>query len=88
MKPNDLKSADIHWIIEMAWSDSASFEAISSQFGLSEPQVVMLMRQHLKPGSYKVWRKRVNGRPAKHEYRRLVMIAPPPLTTGSISHED
>ncbi len=88
MNSQNLKVADIHLIIEMAWSDDTSFEAIVSQFGLSEPQVVMLMKQNLKPGSYKAWRKRVNGRQAKHESRRLVMIEAPPLKAGSTLYED
>ncbi|MES3040778.1 MAG: TIGR03643 family protein [Pseudomonadota bacterium] len=88
MKPNDLHTADISLIIEMAWCDDTSFEAIALQFGLAEPQVIALMKQQLKPGSYKVWRERVKGRQAKHECRRLVMIQHSSLMAGSIPHED
>ncbi|MBU2256387.1 MAG: TIGR03643 family protein, partial [Gammaproteobacteria bacterium] len=39
-------------IIEMAWEDRTPFEAIESQFGLSETQVIALMRRSLKAGSF------------------------------------
>lgn len=53
-------------IIEMAWEDRTPFEAIKTQFGLSEPQVIALMRHSVKPRSFKVWRQRVSGRKTKH----------------------
>ena len=53
-------------IIEMAWEDRTPFEAIEQQFGLNESGVISLMRQHLKPGSFRLWRKRVSGRATKH----------------------
>lgn len=57
---------DIDRIIEMAWEDRTPFEAIRIQFGLSESDVIALMRQSLKPGSFKRWRERVSGRKTKH----------------------
>jgi uncharacterized protein (TIGR03643 family) len=53
-------------IIEMAWEDRTPFEAIKKQFGLSEGEVIRLMRQSLKPSSFKLWRERVSGRNTKH----------------------
>ncbi|WP_397380438.1 TIGR03643 family protein [Pseudomonas sp.] len=53
-------------VIEMAWEDRTPFEAIESQFGLSEAQVIALMRRSLKAGSFKLWRARVSGRQTKH----------------------
>lgn len=53
-------------IIEMAWEDRTPFEAIDTQFGLSETQVIALMRRSLKAGSFKLWRARVSGRQTKH----------------------
>lgn len=53
-------------IIEMAWEDRTPFEAIQLQFGLSESQVILLMRTSLKRGSFKLWRERVSGRVTKH----------------------
>lgn len=53
-------------IIEMAWEDRTPFEAIERQFGLSEAQLIVLMRRSLKPGSFRLWRARVSGRSTKH----------------------
>lgn len=57
---------DIDRIIEMAWEDRTTFEAIEIQFGLQEKEVIELMRKYLKPSSFKMWRKRTNGRITKH----------------------
>jgi uncharacterized protein (TIGR03643 family) len=57
---------DIDRIIEMAWEDRTTFEAIEMQFGLKEKQVIALMRKEMKASSFKMWRKRTNGRSTKH----------------------
>lgn len=63
---------EIDRIIEMAWEDRTPFEAITFQFGLSEAQVIELMRKEMKPSSFKMWRKRVNsGVSQKHRAIRL-----------------
>ena len=46
-------------IIEMALSDHTSFQNIRGLFGIGEKEVKKLMRENLKEGSYKAWRKRV-----------------------------
>lgn len=56
-------------IIRMAWADDISFDQIKKDKGLSEAEVIKIMRSHLKAGSYKLWRKRVSGRGSKHEKR-------------------
>ena len=61
-----LSDADISRIVEMAWEDRTSFEAIEAQFGLNESAVVTLMRSHMKPSSFRMWRKRMAGRVTKH----------------------
>lgn len=53
-------------IIEMAWEDRTPFEAIQFQFGLSEAEVIELMRKEMKSSSFKHWRKHVQGRKTKH----------------------
>ena len=65
-----LSKSDINRIIEMAWEDRTTFDAIESQYGLKEQEVKELMRENLKPSSYKLWRKRVNGRKTKHLAKR------------------
>lgn len=56
-------------IIEMAWCDKTSFDDIFVITGLHESDVITLMRRHLKISSFKMWRKRVSGRKAKHDQR-------------------
>ena len=65
-----LSQSDIDRIIEMAWEDRTTFDAIKSQYGLKEQDVKELMRENLKASSYKLWRKRVNGRKTKHLAKR------------------
>lgn len=57
-------------IIEMAWEDRTTFEAISLQFGFNEQEVIDLMRSEMKPSSFRIWRERVQGRKTKHEKLR------------------
>ena len=61
-----LTDQELDRVIEMAWEDRTSFEAIHYQFGLSEPEVIAVMRAELKPPSFRAWRKRVSGRRTKH----------------------
>lgn len=53
----------------MAWADDVSFDKIKRDTGLAEAEVIAVMRKHLKPGSFRLWRKRVSGRASKHEKR-------------------
>ncbi|WP_439129708.1 TIGR03643 family protein [Polaribacter sp.] len=65
-----LSGIAIDRIIEMAWEDRTTFEAIEFQFGLKEQEVINLMRREMKPKSFKMWRKRVQGRKTKHQKLR------------------
>jgi uncharacterized protein (TIGR03643 family) len=73
--PEDLTPEIIDRIIEMAWEDRTTFEAIAFQFDLTEPQVIELMRREMKPSSFRMWRKRVTGRKTKHLKARDPIIA-------------
>jgi len=57
-------------IIEMAWEDRTPFEAITYQFGISEQETIAIMRKHMKASSFRMWRKRVQGRKTKHSKLR------------------
>ena len=57
-------------IIEMAWEDRTPFEAITHQFGISEQETIAIMRKTMKPSSFRMWRKRVQGRKTKHSKLR------------------
>ena len=66
----ELTLRDIDRIIEMGWEDRTPFDAITMQFGLKEQEVITIMRNNMKPNSYKLWRKRVQGRKTKHLKKR------------------
>ena len=66
----DLSERVIDRIIEMAWEDRTTFDAIYFQFGLKEQEVIELMRKEMKLSSFRLWRKRVQGRKTKHEKLR------------------
>ena len=65
-----LELRDVDRIIEMAWEDRTPFDAITLQFGLKEQEVIALMRREMKPSSFRMWRKRVQGRKTKHQKLR------------------
>jgi len=56
--PN-LAEHEVSEIIQMALCDHTSFAQIKMQYGLSDKQVKQLMRENLKPSSYRTWRTRV-----------------------------
>jgi uncharacterized protein (TIGR03643 family) len=72
--PKTLSESDISRLIEMAWEDRTPFDAIEQSFGLSESQVIQLMRHELKRGSFELWRKRVTGRVTKHVALRSKLV--------------
>ena len=74
MKETVLSEKDIDRIIEMAWEDRTTFEAIEVQFGLKEKEVIELMRKEMKDSSFKMWRKRTNSRSTKHAKLRAEEI--------------
>lgn len=60
MKPfHNLSDAQVSDIVHMALSDHVAFADIEQQYGLKEKEVVTLMRNTLRIGSYRAWRKRV-----------------------------
>jgi uncharacterized protein (TIGR03643 family) len=67
---DSLSPEDVDRIIEMAWEDRTPFEAIAIQFGLSESEVIRLMRREMHLRNWKKWRARVQGRDTKHLNKR------------------
>lgn len=65
-----LDDVQISRVIEMAWEDRTPFGAIEHSYGLDETGVIKLMRQELKPSSFRLWRQRVSNRATKHEAKR------------------
>ena len=72
----ELTALETDRIIEMAWEDRTTFDAIHLQFGLKEQEVINLMRTEMKPSSFKMWRERVQGRKTKHEKLRTFSRRP------------
>jgi uncharacterized protein (TIGR03643 family) len=58
-KTNELPPEYVSEIVQMALSDHVSFANIRAEYGVTDKQVKTLMRDTLKSGSYKAWRKRV-----------------------------
>jgi uncharacterized protein (TIGR03643 family) len=65
-KLKNISEADISRIIEMAWEDRTPFERIEELYGLTNGEVIKLMRREMKPSSFEMWRKRTQGRKTKH----------------------
>ena len=63
-------------IIKLAWCDKTSFEKIKRIHGITESEVIKIMRKNLRPRSFKLWRARVNGRTRKHEKKRTLSEKP------------
>ncbi|MDZ7905114.1 MAG: DUF2805 domain-containing protein [Cypionkella sp.] len=61
MRTQPLPPEIISEVIQMALSDHDSFAAIRALHGLGPDAVKTLMRQNLKPASYRAWRKRVRA---------------------------
>ncbi|QLG44216.1 TIGR03643 family protein [Costertonia aggregata] len=62
----EFTTRELDRIIEMAWEDRTPFDAITFQFGISEQETIEIMRREMKPSSFRMWRKRVQGRSTKH----------------------
>ena len=61
---------NLNRIIEMAWEDRTPFDIIYKEFDINQNELESLMRNNLKPSSFKLWRKRVSGRKTKHIAKR------------------
>ena len=65
---HDLSDAQVSDIVQMALSDHVAFADIEHQYGLNEKEVVSLMRNTLRTGSYRAWRKRVAAFGSRREH--------------------
>ena len=62
--------SDTSRIIEMAWEDRTSLDAILRVYGLNERNLKLLMKKELKPRSYTLWRERMKNSNLRHESLR------------------
>ncbi|MBC7523050.1 MAG: TIGR03643 family protein [Flavobacterium sp.] len=74
MKSREFTEIELDRIIEMAWEDRTTFDAITLQFGISEKETIEIMRREMKLSSFKMWRKRVQGRATKHAKLRVAGV--------------
>ncbi|SKB57845.1 TIGR03643 family protein [Malaciobacter marinus] len=63
----DMQEYDLNRLIEMAWQDRTTFDAIYLQYGLTENQVKNKMRKLISKKAYDRWRKRVQNKATKHK---------------------
>ncbi len=70
IEKHNLTDRDIDRIVGMAWEDRTPFEAIEIQFGLTEKEVIQLMKYEMRLKNWKKWRARVQGRKTKHQKLR------------------
>ena len=73
-KLSALNAAQTDRVIQMAWEDRTTFDAIREQFGLDPGEVIKLMRSKLKPNSFRLWRERTVGRKTKHLRKRGFVV--------------
>ena len=66
VKNPERKEKDANGIILAAWAERITFEEIKEKTGKNESQVIKIMRKNLKPGSFRLWRKRVRNTSIKH----------------------
>ena len=55
-KLKNLTTEQIDVILRLAWEDRTSFEQIERRAGLTEAEVITVMRRELKPRSFKMLR--------------------------------
>lgn len=58
-KAKDLSPEHLSDVVQMALSDHVSFADIEREYGIGEKDIKAVMRDTLKTGSYKAWRKRI-----------------------------
>ena len=66
VKNPEPKMGSQDWVIWAAWADRITFEDIKAKTGLSEGDVIKLMRRSLKSSSFRLWRKRAKRQSIKH----------------------
>ncbi len=56
-----LTPAEIQRVIATAWNDRPPFNAVLVAHGLSEGQLVQLLKRALTPNAFKTWKARTRG---------------------------
>ena len=53
-----LTSDEVSLIVSTAWEDKVPFHQVLMQHGLSQGQLVPLMKRELTPSAFKLWKQR------------------------------
>lgn len=70
-----LSQSDKDRLVRMGWEDRTTFEAIFTQFGLTQNEFIRFMRTELDRNAYLRWRRRANEQGhLKHQKTRGVEI--------------
>jgi uncharacterized protein (TIGR03643 family) len=56
-----LSAAEIQGVIHTAWHEPRPIQAVLLMHGLSEGQLVQLLKRELTPNAFKLWRARSSG---------------------------
>tara|TARA_B100001778_G_C18072219_1_gene399075 strand:+ start:249 stop:542 length:294 start_codon:yes stop_codon:yes gene_type:complete len=73
VKNPEPKAESPNWVIWAAWADRITFEEIKKKTGKTESDVIKIMRRHLKPSSFKLWRKRAKNQSIKHRKKFKIL---------------
>ena len=65
-----LTAAEIARVIATAWDDHPPFNAVLLSHGLTQGQLVQLLKRELTPNAYKLWVARTRGAKAAAPSRR------------------
>jgi len=57
-----LTPAEVQRIVATAWEDRAPYHRVLMQHGLTEGQLLQLMRRELTPSAFKLWKQRSGTR--------------------------
>ena len=66
LKMKDLSAKEIDHVLEMAWEDLTPFEAIEAQYGLSEADIVKIMKPGMKQAGSEMLKHRAGKVTDKH----------------------
>ncbi|MEL0104547.1 MAG: TIGR03643 family protein, partial [Methylophilaceae bacterium] len=69
-KMKKFNEEDISRLIEMAWEDRTSLDAIKRTYGIDESELKIIMKNNLSMNAYKLWRKRMKNSHLRHESLR------------------
>ena len=72
-----LSAAEIARVIQIAWDDRPPFNAVLLSHGLTQGQLVQLLKRELTPNAFKLWAARTRGAaPQRSSPARRASVGP------------